>query len=202
MAYLCFPAAIITAATLLAGAASAATVVSGNVCEFDGNPTPFGGTCDYSSKDYNTSVSADSFTLAGETSFYGYVAHVKNKGYSDGWTVDFGAKSYQVDFNWQAITQNFDGILNVQEVSNGTTSALSFSTANGPTGSFDLGRLNGVWTFDFNPVAGVFSGNPREEGNWDLQVAAVPLPAAGVLLLAAFAGLGAMGARRRTEAAA
>ena len=179
------------AALALSGlAANAATVhnVSGVVCE--GGVQPAIGCAGATVLgDFGSNPANVVLEVAGDVSLYGGIAHASDTRYFDSWTMDFGTGVYDAVFNFQTKGQTplFDGVLTV------AGSALSFSTTG--SGSLSLGSLTGVVTFVLDPIQG--AGVAREEGTWDLQIAAVPLPGAAFLLLGALGGLAAAGRRKK-----
>jgi hypothetical protein len=186
--------AIVAATMAVAGGASAATVVSGTVCEGGIAPAIAASACDQILGDFGSNPAKRVLTPGGAFGLYGGVANgVKADQWTDAWTIDFGADAYSLVFNWAAKTAggNFDGILFV----NGAQ--YVFDTAvNAMGASISLGTLTGVVVFDVNPILGNFK--PQERGTWDLQVTPVPLPA-GLPLLAL--GLAAFGLARAHQKA-
>lgn len=186
--------AVVAAGLAVAGGASAATVVSGTVCEGGVAPAIAASACDQILGDFGSNAAKRVLTPGGAFGLYGGVANgVKADQWTDAWTMDFGARNYSLVFNWapKAAGGNFDGVLFVG------AAQYVFDTAVNATGaSISLGTLTGRVVFDVNPILGNFQ--PQERGTWDLQVTPVPLPA-GLPLLAL--GLGALGlARARKNA--
>ena len=142
-------------------------------------------------KDFPTDPATYSFNITGDTSFYGGVAHGKDSAtnWVDSWRVDFGSKSYNVVFDWQAVSKTYDGsFLNI------ATNTV-FTTFSG-TGSKWVAVLSGVVDFQVNPILPKNNG-PQELGYWAVHATAVPVPAALPLLLGGLGVIAAAGIRRR-----
>ena len=177
----------------LASSASAATVVSGTVCEGGVAPAISASECDITLGDFGNTPSRFILTPGGVFGLYGGVANGSRADqYLDTWMIDFGADRYNLSFNWAPKrASNFDGFLFVNGASYG------FDTAINPTGaSISLGSLSGSVAFIVNPILGSFV--PQERGTWDLQVSPVSLPASLPLLAL---GLGGLAFARRRAAA-
>lgn len=186
------PAICLAVASAVALPASAATFdnVKGVVIEGGVAPAPSAPPPGLEIGDFNSAPGNPLLNVIGDTQIYGGVAHRFPGEYTDAWAMDFGTNVYELVFNWVKTSTDFDG----QIVVNGVSTELSDS------GSINLGRYTGLVTFDVDPIYGLFSptrSNLRshEVATWDLQVAAVPLPAGLVLMLSGLAGFGVM--RRR-----
>lgn len=180
----------VAAAMSLAAPVMAATI-SGIVYE-GGGPGIAGtapGPADFILGDFSETVGDPLLTLAGDTQLYGGVTSLTNADlFTDSFAVDFGATGYIVDFGWSnaSTSTGLDGELTV----GGTTYALA------DVATINLGTLTGIVNFTVDPTAGAITGS--ENAYWNLQMAVVPIPAAGLLLLTALGGLGF--ARRRKAA--
>ena len=198
--------------------ASAATLVSGNVCE--GGVPPVAGVCpaDHNLGDFGTNFSKVKLDLIGDTTIWGGVAHRDNSSsralrFVDNWTMNLGSKVFKATFNWQVkyknTNPNFDGQIVVGDTLSGNTivGGDNYEFTTGPednavrtSGSIDLGNLTGDGLlFSVDPIFGQFATTAdrrtHEVGTWDLrltEIAPVPLPASALLLMAGLGGLGAM----------
>lgn len=177
----------------LASSASAATVVSGTVCEGSVAPAISASACDMALGDSRNTPSRFILTPGGGFGFYGGVANGSRADQDlETWRSDFGADRYNLSFNWAPNrNSNFDGLLFVNYASYAFDAALNPTVA-----SISLGALSGSVAFIVNPILGSFV--PQERGTWDLQVSPVSLPASLPLLALGLGGLAF--ACRRTAA--
>lgn len=167
---------------LSTGASSAATVIyegGGPGIQADAP------TADQRLGDFGRNPARRVIEIAGDTSLYGGILHRNARQYQDAWTFDFGTGSYSVVFNYFRTTRTYNGLLTVA----GTD---DYRLEN--EGTIDLGRLTGEVTFLIDATA---YGTPRERAHWNVQIAAVPLPAGAVLLLSGIAGFAAMRGRKK-----
>ena len=191
------PSVFIAASMLAAGSASAATFsnVSGLVCEGGVSPANTSG-CPGGVVigDFDSVIDDPTLEIVGDTHIFGGIAHRTGSQFSDNWTMDFGASSYEGTFNWQAVSELFDGTL--------TVGGVAYEITTGPLGAivdgtFSVGTLSGIVEFVFDSTTGALPFDPDQVATWDLEVAQVPLPAGAVLLLTAMGALGV--SRRRTQ---
>ena len=173
-------AAGLAALALGTGTAIAATVENVSGVVYEGGVAPASGAppADITLGDFNSDIGDPTLIIVGDTAIYGGVAHRTRTRYFDSWSMDFGTRSYAAEFSWQKTSANFDGRL----VVNGLQYDL------GGAGAISLGNLNGLVTFNLDPLFGRFGPNPDEVATWDLQVSEVPLPAGMVLMLTGIAG--------------
>ena len=103
--------------------------------------------------------------------------------------MDFGSETYAGVFNWERVSDVFEGTL--------TVGSTVYTIDDVAGGTIDLGDLTGLVSFSLDPVAGTHTGGER--ATWDLKVSvsAVPLPAGAFLMLSGLAGFAAM--RRKSK---
>lgn len=143
-------------------------------------------TADFVLGDFGRNPARRVIEVNGDVSLYGGILHRSPTRYQDAWTFDFGAGSYSVVFEYFRTTRRYNGELTV-----GGTNSYVLADA----GTIDLGNLTGQVTFLIDATA---YGRPREKAHWNVQVAAVPLPAGAALLLTGLGGL-AIARRRRGQ---
>ena len=137
--------------------------------------------------DFSDAVSDPSFVVTGDYDFYGGVT----TGFTDGWTVDFQGGAYKVDLFYNEAKNPFTGSFAYSDGVFTNTVLLDDS------GTVDLGNLAGEYTFAITPTT--------KSTFWNLSIKAttdgsidVPLPASGLLLLAAFGAAGFVSRRRNS----
>lgn len=165
---------------LSVGAASAATVIYEG-----GGPgiQPGAAAPDVVMGDFGRNPASEIINVTGNTIVYGGILHRNARLYQDAWTFDFGTGIFDVVFDFFRTTASYNGLLTV----NGTD-----DYALNDAGTINLGSMSGSATFLIDATA---AGQPRQRAHWSVTVAAVPLPAGGLLLLGGLGGLAMM--RRR-----
>lgn len=179
------------AAVIFAGAASASTVV----CEGGGPGIgPIAVACDVEAGDFGPNPENHAFDIAGHTQVFGSIRDQegRNGKFQDAWKFTYD-KAYNVTFSWENVRfedvndKNFRGTLflngdDVQDVSQ--------------SGSITFWNRTGMDSFVLD--AATPDALKEENLRWTVEVSAVPLPAAGWLLLAGVGGLAAMKRKKRS----
>ncbi len=179
-------AAAALAATVSIGSASAAPLT---VLEKGGpsSPNPNApASPDQVFNDFGQDPTALVFDGSNGISIWGGVAHQSGSSskWTDAWSIDFGAKLFNITFKWFEDGSNaFDGSFVVDGVE-----AVVFSL---PGSSADIGPLTGLVEFVVNPILPNPAGG-TEKGYWEVHATAVPIPAAGILLITALGGIAAV----------
>ncbi|MEM8580967.1 MAG: VPLPA-CTERM sorting domain-containing protein [Pseudomonadota bacterium] len=175
------------AAFIIGGAANAATTV---VCEGGGpgtNPEAGGFTCDATFNDFGPNPASNVFDITGHTLVFGGITQLNDSLYQDAWTFNFDGL-YNVEFSWVSTPDpnSFQGTFSVDGDTTG------FGPGDSTLTYFNQGP--GAVSFVID-AAGL--GEARQNAYWKVEVSAVPLPAAGWLLLAGVGGLAAMKRKKR-----
>lgn len=181
---------LVAAAMTLGAPVMASTIYSGTINESQGN-NPDGAGAEFTLSDFNTSVGDPTLTIGGDTTIFGYVAHQANStsNWLDGWSMDFGSETYAGVFNWDRVSDVFEGTL--------TVGSTVYTIDDVAGGTIDLGDLTGLVSFSLDPVAGTHTGGERATWDLSVSVSAVPLPAGAFLMLSGLAGFAAM--RRKSK---
>lgn len=200
---------ILSAALALSAGAASATTVSGTIEEGGPSGDYNGLAHDHKFGDFSNGTSLPKLTAGGDFTIWGSVTHrnTNQNKYKDGWTMDFGT-GYDLAFAWQNVLNTpLRFLIRMDSLGGTATNAPGYfadrSSGALGTGSLDIGgfmgTVSGLWAISIDPIWG--DEKPTETMNWQFSgtVAAVPLPASGLLLLAGFGGLAAM--RRKRKAA-
>lgn len=163
---------------LMVSGASAATVI----CEGGGpGPENGDGACTNTLGDFSNATGTPSFDLSGDTEFRGGVAAT----FADGWTVNLGSADYKISVSVTTVgNTDFDGVFTI-----GGQGGSTFNV--GPNTTVTLaGLFSGSRTLLLDADAG--------QARWEVNLTAVPLPASGLMLLAALGAAGFASRRKKS----